>query len=88
MRRVVLRDDERIDLTAKEFTLLSTLLQHPGQVFTRSVLLDLVWGGSRDTYTNVVDLYVSYLRKKLDRDSGCSHIRTVRGVGYAFDPQP
>ena len=88
MRRVVLRDDERIDLTAKEFALLSTLLQHPGQVFTRSVLLDLVWGGSHDTYTNVVDLYVSYLRKKLDRDSGCSHIRTVRGVGYAFDPQP
>jgi two-component system OmpR family response regulator len=88
MRRVVLRDDERIDLTAKEFALLSTLLQRPGQVFTRSVLLDLVWEGSHDTYTNVVDLYVSYLRKKLDRDSGYSHIRTVRGVGYAFDPQP
>jgi two-component system OmpR family response regulator len=88
MRRVVLRDEERIDLTAKEFALLSTLLQRPGQVFTRSVLLDLVWEGSHDTYTNVVDLYVSYLRKKLDRDSGYSHIRTVRGVGYAFDPQP
>src|SRR5215216_6349266 len=79
MRRVVSRDDERIDLTAREFALLSTLLQRPGQVFTRSVLLDAVWGGSRDTYANVVDLYISYLRKKLDRASGCSHIRTVRG---------
>jgi DNA-binding response OmpR family regulator len=88
VRRVVLRDDERVDLTAKEFALLSTLLQRPGQVFTRSVLLEIAWGGSRDTYANVVDLYVSYLRKKLDRVGGASHIRTVRGVGYAFDPQP
>jgi DNA-binding response OmpR family regulator len=88
MRRVVSRDDERIDLTAREFALLSTLLQRPGQVFTRSVLLDAVWGGSRDTYANVVDLYVSQLRKKLDGGSNSSHIRTVRGVGYAFEPQP
>jgi two-component system OmpR family response regulator len=87
MRRVVRRGDERIDLTAREFALLSMLLQRPGQVFTRSVLLDAVWGGSRDTYANVVDLYVSQLRKKLDR-GGSSHIRTVRGVGYAFEPQP
>jgi two-component system OmpR family response regulator len=88
VRHVVRRGEERIDLTAREFALLSMLLQRPGQVFTRSVLLDAVWGGTRDTYANVVDLYVSYLRKKLDRDSGASHIRTVRGVGYAFDPQP
>ena len=85
---VVRRGDERIDLTAREFALLSMLLQRPGQVFTRSVLLDAVWGGARDTYANVVDLYVSHLRKKLDRDSGPSHIRTVRGVGYAFEPRP
>ncbi len=88
VRHVVRRGDERIDLTAREFALLSMLLQRPGQVFTRSVLLDAVWGGSRDTYANVVDLYVSHLRKKLDRDSGPSHIRTVRGVGYAFEPRP
>jgi DNA-binding response OmpR family regulator len=87
MRRVVRRGDERIDLTAREFALLSMLLQKPGQVFTRSVLLDSVWGGSRDTYANVVDLYVSQLRKKLDRGSNSSHIRTVRGVGYAFEPK-
>ena len=88
VRHVVRRGDERIYLTAREFALLSMLLQRPGQVFTRSVLLDAVWGGSRDTYANVVDLYVSHLRKKLDRDSGPSHIRTVRGVGYAFEPRP
>jgi two-component system OmpR family response regulator len=87
MRRVVRRGDERIDLTAREFALLSMLLQRPGQVFTRSVLLDAVWGGSRDTYANVVDLYVSQLRKKLDRGSDSSHIRTVRGMGYAFEPK-
>ncbi len=88
VRHVVWRGGEQIDLSAKEFALLATLLQRPGQVFTRSILLDTVWGGSRDVYTNVVDLYVSYLRKKLDRDGEPSRIRTVRGVGYTFDPQP
>jgi DNA-binding response OmpR family regulator len=87
VRHVVRHGGETVDLTAKEFALLATLLQRPGQVFTRSVLLDTVWGGSPEVYANVVDLYVSYLRKKLDRDGG-SHIRTVRGVGYTFEPQP
>src|ERR687897_314919 len=75
-------------LRAAEFALLATLLQRPGQVFTRPVLLDTVWGASPEVYANVVDLYVSYLRKKLDGDGGTSHIRTVRGVGYTFEPQP
>ena len=87
IRHVVWRGGERIDLSAKEFALLATLIQRPGQVFTRSILLDTVWGGSEDVYTNVVDLYVSYLRKKLDRDDKPSRIRTIRGVGYTFDPQ-
>jgi DNA-binding response OmpR family regulator len=47
-----------------------------------------VWGGSPEVYANVVDLYISYLRKKLDGNSDTSHIRTVRGVGYTFEPQP
>src|SRR5918911_514779 len=85
VRHVVRHGGETVDLTAKEFALLATLLQRPGQVFTRSVLLDTVWGGSPDVYTNVVDLYVSYLRKKLDRDGEPSRIRTVRGVGYTFE---
>ncbi|HEV8224967.1 MAG TPA: winged helix-turn-helix domain-containing protein, partial [Rubrobacteraceae bacterium] len=87
VRHEVRRGGERVELTAKEFALLATLLQRPGQVFTRSVLLDTVWGGSPEVYANVVDLYVSYLRKKLDHRDGSSHIRTVRGVGYTFDPQ-
>src|SRR5918997_4992444 len=66
-RHEVRRAGERIDLTAKEFALLATLMQRPGQVFTRSVLMDTVWGASPEVYTNAVDLYVHYLRKKLDR---------------------
>ena len=88
VRHVVRHRGETVDLTAKEFALLATLLQRPGQVFTRPVLLDTVWGASPEVYANVVDLYVSYLRKKLDGDGDASHIRTVRGVGYTFEPQP
>ena len=88
VRHAVWRGKEQVDLSAKEFALLATLIQRPKQVFTRSVLLDTVWGGSERAYGNVVDLYVSYLRKKLDREGEPSHIRTVRGVGYTFEPQP
>ena len=88
VRHVVRHRGETVDLTAKEFALLATLLQRPGQVFTRPVLLDTVWGASPEVYANVVDLYISYLRKKLDGDGDPSHIRTVRGVGYTFEPQP
>ncbi len=85
VRHVVRLRDERIDLTAKEFALLATLMQRPGQVFSRSVLLDTVWGVPGEVSTSVVELYVSYLRKKLDREGEPSHIRTVRGVGYTFE---
>ena len=86
-RHVVRRGDERIDLTAREFALLATLMQRPGQVFSRSVLLDTIWGATEDVYTNVVDLCVSHLRKKLDRKGDASYIRTIHGTGYAFDSQ-
>jgi DNA-binding response OmpR family regulator len=86
-RHEVRRAGERIDLTAKEFALLATLMQRPGQVFTRSVLLDTVWGGTTGAYTNAVDLYVHYLRKKLDREGEPSRVRTVHGAGYTFDPK-
>jgi DNA-binding response OmpR family regulator len=88
VRHMVRLREERIDLTAKEFALLATLMQRPGQVFSRSVLLDTVWGVPGEVSTSVVELYVSYLRKKLDREGEPSHIRTVRGVGYTFEPQP
>jgi DNA-binding response OmpR family regulator len=87
VRHVVRLRDERVDLTAKEFALLATLMQRPGQVFSRSVLLDTVWGVPGEVSTSVVELYVSYLRKKLDRSGEPSRIRTVRGVGYTFEPQ-
>ncbi len=86
VRHEVRRGGERIELTAKEFALLAALMQRPGQVHTRSVLLDTVWGGSTGVYTNTVDLYVHYLRKKLDRGEKISRIRTVHGRGYTFDP--
>jgi DNA-binding response OmpR family regulator len=88
VRHVVRRDGERIDLTAKEFALLAALMQRPGQVFSRSVLLDTVWGVPGEVSTNVVELYISYLRRKLDRDGEPSRIRTVRGVGYTFEARP
>ena len=88
VRHVVRRGDERIDLTAKEFALLAALMQRPGQVFSRSVLLDTVWGVPGEVSTSVVELYVSYLRRKLDRPKEPSHIRTIRGVGYTFEPRP
>src|SRR5215210_1512745 len=87
VRHVVRLRKERVDLTAKEFALLAALMQRPGQVFSRSVLLDTVWGVPGEVSTSVVELYISYLRKKLDRNGEPSHIRTVRGVGYTFDPR-
>ena len=88
VRHVVRRGDDRIDLTAKEFALLAALMQRPGQIFSRSVLLDSVWGVPGEVSTSVVELYVSYLRRKLDRPKEPSHISTVRGVGYTFEPRP
>lgn len=85
VRHVVWRGGEKVELSAREFALLATLIRRPGQVFTRAILLDTVWGGTDEVYTNVVDLYVSYLRKKLDRAGEPSRIRTVRGVGYVFE---
>jgi DNA-binding response OmpR family regulator len=87
-RHVVRLREETVELTAKEFALLATLMQRPGQVFSRSVLLDTVWGVPGEVSTSVVELYVSYLRRKLDRKGEPSRIRTVRGVGYTFEPQP
>lgn len=86
VRHVVWRGGEKVDLSAREFALLATMIQRPGQVFTRAILLETVWGGTDEVCMRVVDLYVSYLRTKLDREGESSRIRTVRGVGYVFDP--
>lgn len=67
-----------VDLSAREFTLTETFMRHPGQVLSREQLLDLVWGYDYDPGSNIVDVYVGYLRKKLGSDC----IETVRGMGY------
>lgn len=74
--------DINVDLPAREFALLEYLMRHQGQVLTRQQLLNAVWGFDFDTDSNVVDVYVSYLRKKLDREGEPSVIETVRGAGY------
>lgn len=70
--------DRTIELPAREFTLAETFLRHPGQVMSREQLLDRVWGYDYDPGSNIVDVYVGYLRKKL----GNNLIETVRGMGY------
>jgi two-component system, OmpR family, response regulator QseB len=70
--------DRLIDLPAREFTMAETFFRHPGQVFSREQLLDRVWGYDYDPGSNIVDVYVGYLRKKL----GNQLIETVRGIGY------
>jgi len=81
--RVVTRGEDVVaDLPSREFTLLEYLMRHAGQVLTRQQLLDSVWGIDFDAGSNVVDVYVSYLRRKLDRDGEASVIETVRGAGY------
>jgi len=81
--RVVTRNgDVHADLPTREFALLEYLMRHPGQVLSRQQILDAVWGIGFDTDSNVVDVYVSYLRRKLDREGEPSVIETVRGAGY------
>ena len=74
-------DDRVVELTAREFALLETFLRHPGQVLSREQLLSHVWGYDFDPGSNVVDVYVRYLRRKL----GDGVIETVRGMGYRID---
>jgi heavy metal response regulator len=78
------RDDRTIELTAKEFQLLEYLMRNAGHVLTRTQILDHVWGYNFDSFSNVVDIYVHYLRNKIDRDFPEPLIRTVRGVGYSL----
>ncbi len=73
-----------IELTKKEFTLLEKLLQNCGIVLTRETLLEQVWGYEYLGETNVVDVYVRYLRSKIDDVYGCHIVHTVRGVGYVI----
>lgn len=80
----VKRNGQRIDLTAKEYSLLEYMLCSPGRVFSRAMILDHVWDQSFEGATNIVDVYVRYLRRKVDESSHHKLIHTVRGVGYCI----
>lgn len=85
--REVHRDERSISLTALEFDLLHYLLQHPRQVLSRQRLLDTVWGDEAAVTPNAVDVYIGYLRQKLEANGDARLIQTVRGVGYVLrDP--
>jgi two-component system, OmpR family, response regulator ResD len=87
-RREVVVDGEPIHLTAKEFDLLAHLASSPGHVFSRDQLLARIWGYDYEGDGRTVDVHVSWLRGKLRGRSAHNFFRTIRGVGYAFDPPP
>jgi len=86
--RRVSRGDQEIDLTPKEFGLLDLFLRHPGEALSRTRILEHVWDFAYDGDSNVVDVYVRYLREKVDRPFGRRSIETVRGVGYRLREEP
>jgi DNA-binding response OmpR family regulator len=81
-RRVVLRQSKPISLTPKEFAVLQTLMRNAGQPVSRSRIMELVWKGPAQAGTNIVDVYINYLRMKIDRGFDTHLIQTVYGVGY------
>ena len=80
--REVRRGDAIIPLTRKEFDLLAFLMSHPNKALSRTSILEQVWGYHHDTLTNTVDVYIGYLRKKIDNLSQTKLIQTVRDFGY------
>jgi len=92
MSREVQRSGEAIDMTPKEFALLAFLMRSPGRVFTRTQILEGVWGYHFDPGTNLVDVYIRRLRTKIDLEGESPLIQTLRGVGYKMvdpdNPEP
>jgi heavy metal response regulator len=80
----VWRSDKEIDLTAKEYALLEYFMRNPNQTLTRTMIAEQVWDYTFDSFTNIIDVYVNYLRKKVDRDYDLKLIHTVRGIGYVL----
>ena len=74
-----------VDLTVKEYCLLEFLMINSGKVVTRNMILEQVWGADSETFTNIVDVYVNYLRKKVDPPKGDTYIKTIRGIGYMME---
>lgn len=86
--RIVERGGSIIDLTNKEYALLEYLMRHPNQVLTRSMIAEHVWNFDFDNVTNVIDVHIRYLRRKLDDPFPTKLIQTVRGAGYRISDRP
>src|SRR5436305_2316432 len=86
--RRVWRGDAEVSLSAKEFQLLETFMRHPGEVLSRFQLLEHAWDYDYENRSNIVDVYVRYLRDKIDRPFGQRSLETVRGAGYRLDDSP
>jgi two-component system OmpR family response regulator len=82
------RADTTLDLSAKEFALLELFLRHQGEVLSRTRILEHVWDFAYEGVSNVVDQYVAYLRRKIDRPFGIEQLETVRGAGYRLLAEP
>ncbi|MCL4143569.1 UNVERIFIED_CONTAM: hypothetical protein GTU68_048736 [Idotea baltica] len=82
LTRKVTRDEQKIDLQPREFRLLEYLMRHAGQVVTRTMLLEKVWDYNFDPQTNVIDVHISRLRGKIDKEFDEPLLHTVRGAGY------
>jgi len=80
----VWRSEKEIELTAKEYALLEYFMRNPNQTLTRTMIAEHVWDYTFDSFTNIIDVYVNYLRKKIDRDFDKKLIHTVRGIGYVL----
>jgi DNA-binding response OmpR family regulator len=84
--RQVRRGGKRLDLSPKEYSLLEYLLLHAGRTLSRSMIVERVWDQSFEGFTNIVDVYVGHLRRKVDEGHENKLIRTVRGIGYCVQP--
>jgi DNA-binding response OmpR family regulator len=84
----VSRAGKSVDLTSREYALLQYFMQHPNQILTRTMIVEQVWGYDFDNFSNVVDVYVNYLRNKIDRNFEPKLLHTVRGIGYVLKQPP
>ncbi|GAA4920593.1 response regulator transcription factor [Stackebrandtia albiflava] len=87
-RRQVKRGDTPVALSTREFALLEYLMHHAEQVVTKVTLLDHVWSAAEDTHVNLVEVYIGYLRRKIDAPFGRRSLQTVRGAGYRLTADP
>lgn len=88
LTRQVKRDGKRIELSAKEYSLLEYLLLNSGRILSRSMIVEKIWDQSFEGLTNIVDVYIGHLRRKIDEGHEPKLIRTVRGLGYTLDSNP